>query len=319
MDIQQLRVFRAAAKSGGFTRASEQLHLSQSAVSLHIKQLERGLGTELFLRVGKRVYLNQSGRTLLEYVERIFHEMRNAEMAVSQVNNLERGIVRLGVGATTLTYLMPRILSGYIRKYPKVELIVTTGLSENLAHGVHAQSIDLAIVMEPLPTNLSIEILPILQEELVCVLNSQNPLATKEALLPKDLDGIRLIGFLRDSAMRTLVDRYFADMKSQPNLTMELENIEAIKALVRSGLGIAVLPESSVRGSQGTKLKALRVKGFPMSRQLGLALPKTPTIPLATLKLAARIARDIAGKTLTDLRAGPTVYPSSAPARRREF
>ena len=84
MDLQQLRVFREAAKSGGFTRASQELHLSQSTISLHIKRLEEHLGTPLFLRTQKRVYLNEAGRMLLQYVDRIFQEVKNAEMAVQE-------------------------------------------------------------------------------------------------------------------------------------------------------------------------------------------------------------------------------------------
>jgi len=300
MDFQQLRVFRSAAKLGGFTRASEELHLSQSTVSLHIKQLEEELGTELFLRTGKRVYLNEAGKTLLQYSDRIFSEIKNAEMAVQQLSTLQRGTVRLGVGATTLIYLMPKLLAAYQRKYPEIELVVTTGLSETLAQAVHAQTVDLAIVMLPVSPNLSIEVLPILNEELVCVLNTHHPLAQKEILSPKDLDGTRFIGFLQESSIQVQLDRYLATMNAKPHITMELENIEAIKALVRGGLGMAVLPQSSVAGSNGAMLRIRRIRGFPMERQLGLALPKSQTLPLAIQKLAARIVKGISGKSISN-------------------
>src|SRR5579875_1226855 len=126
MDLQQLRVFREAAKSGGFTRAGEELYLSQSTVSLHIKRLEDELGCPLFLRTKKRVYLNEAGKLLLEYADRIFQELKNAEMAVRELDQVERGTIRLGSGATTLTYLLPKILSAYQRRYPNIELIVIT-------------------------------------------------------------------------------------------------------------------------------------------------------------------------------------------------
>jgi DNA-binding transcriptional LysR family regulator len=302
MDIQQLRVFRAAARLGGFTRAGEDLHLSQSTVSLHIKQLEEELGAELFLRTGKRVYLNEAGRTLLQYSDKIFNEIKNAEMAVHELSTLQRGTVRLGVGATTLIYLMPKILAAYQRKYPDIELVVTTGLSEALAQAVHAQTVDIAIVMLPVPPNLSIEIVPILREELVCVLSAQHPLAAKEILSPKDLDGARFIGFLQESSIQVQLDKYLAVMNAKPHITMELENIEAIKALVRGGLGMAVLPQSSVAGAQGSMLQVRRIRGFPMERQLGLALPKSGTLPLAIHKLAARIVKGISGKSISELR-----------------
>ena len=119
MDLHQLRVFQAAINSGGFTRAGEQLHLSQSTVSQHIKLLEEELGCSLFLRVGKRVLVTEAGKTLLQYAERIFRDVKNAEMAVREMNALKRGTVRLGIGATTLTYRLPPILRDYIRRLPR--------------------------------------------------------------------------------------------------------------------------------------------------------------------------------------------------------
>ena len=112
MDLHQLRVFQAAIKSGGFTRAGEQLHLSQSTVSQHIKVLEEELGCPLFLRVGKRVLVTEAGNVLLQYAERIFRDLKNAEMAVREMNALKRGTVRLGVGPTTLTYRLPHDPAG---------------------------------------------------------------------------------------------------------------------------------------------------------------------------------------------------------------
>ena len=144
---------------GGFTRAGEELYLSQSTISLHIKRLEEELGCPLFLRAKKRVYLNEAGKLLLEYTERIFLELKNAEMAVRELEQMERGIIRLGSGETTLTYLLPKVLGAHQRRFPDIELIVTTGSSEMLAQAVNAQKLDLAVVMQPVQPSLSIEVL----------------------------------------------------------------------------------------------------------------------------------------------------------------
>lgn len=303
MDLQQLRVFREAAKAGGFTRASEALHLSQSTISLHIKRLEEELGCPLFLRTRKRVYLNEAGQLLLQYVERIFQEIKNAEMAVQELHQLERGIIRLGSGATTVTYLLPRILGAYQRKYPQIELVVVTGSSESLAQALHQQTLDLAVVMQPVLPALAIEILPILKEELVFVINSAHPLANKEWLSPEDISDVPFISFLQGSAMQNQLDRHFNRIGIKPRIAMEMENIEAIKALVRAGLGIAVLPVCSVTGSQGATLRAMRIHTFRMERDLALALPKSPILPRAIQRFANRIAKGLAGKTISEIRA----------------
>jgi len=302
MDLQQLRVFREAAKAGGFTRASEELHLSQSTISLHIKRLEEELGCPLFLRAKKRVYLNEAGGVLLQYADRIFQEIKNAEMAVRELSELQCGTIRLGSGATTVTYLLPRILGAYQRKYPEIELIVTTNSSEALALAVHQQKLDLAVVMLPVQPSLALELLPILREELVYVVHSNHPLAAKQIIHPQDILEVSFISFLQGSAMQMNLDTHFAAMGITPRITMEMENIEAIKALVRAGLGAAVLPACSVSPTQGT-IRPLRIRGFRMERELALALPKATVLPQAIQKLASRLAKGISGKTVTEIRA----------------
>ena len=302
MDLQQLRVFREAAKAGGFTRASEELHLSQSTISLHIKRLEEELGCPLFLRAKKRVYLNEAGGVLLQYADRIFQEIKNAEMAVRELSELQCGTIRLGSGATTVTYLLPRILGAYQRKYPEIELIVTTNSSEALALAVHQQKLDLAVVMLPVQPSLALELLPILREELVYVVNSSHPLAAKQVIHPHDILDVPFISFLQGSAMQMNLDTHFAAMGVTPRITMEMENIEAIKALVRAGLGAAVLPACSVSPNQGA-IRAVRIRGFRMERELALALPKATVLPQAIQKLASRLAKGISGKTVTEIRA----------------
>jgi DNA-binding transcriptional LysR family regulator len=294
MDLQQLRIFRAAAIAGGFTRASEQLNLSQSTVSQHMKQLEESLGCPLFLRVGKRVYLNDGGKLLLRYTDRIFHDLKNAEMAVRELNTLVRGTIRLGVGATTLIYMLPRVLSGYRKKYPQIELIVSTASTESLIQSIASQGLDLAIVMRPATQIPAVQFVPILLEELVVVVPSNHPLAEKAILKPEDLRGLPFISYLRDSTMRSLVESYFSTVRVEPNISMELENIEAIKSLVRAGLGASVLPLCSVaQSADSIGLKILRVQGMPMSRELFLALLHSEMIPIAIRKLEARIMKGL--------------------------
>ena len=302
MDLQQLKVFREAAKTGGFTRASQELHLSQSTISLHIKRLEEELGSPLFLRTKRRVYLNEAGEILLQYVERIFQEVKNAEMAVQELNQLERGTIRLGSGGTTVTYLLPKILGAYQRKYPHIELVVVTGWSEQLAQAVHQQTLDLAVVMQPVLPSLAVEILPILREELVFVVSSTHPLAARRILDPRDIEGIPFISFLRGSAMQAQLERHFTHIGVKPRTVMEMENIESIKALVRAGLGAAVLPVCSVGGAQGAMLKTLRLRNYRMVRDLALALPRSNFLPRAIQKFATRITRGLAGKTVTEIR-----------------
>src|SRR5260370_8835617 len=139
MDLHQLRVFQAAAGAGGFTRAGEQLRLSRSTVRQHIKVLEDELGCPLFLRVGKKVQVTEAGNVLLQYAERIFREVKNAEMAGREISTLKRGTMRLDVGPTTLTYRLPHLLADYVRRFPKIDLIVLAGTTDFLLIALRAQ------------------------------------------------------------------------------------------------------------------------------------------------------------------------------------
>jgi DNA-binding transcriptional LysR family regulator len=303
MDLQQLRVFREAARVGGFTKASEELRLSQSTISLHIKRLEDELGCPLFLRTRKRVFLNEAGDLLLQYVDRIFQEVKNAEMAVRELSKQQRGIIRLGSGPTTLVYLLPRILSAYQRKHPEIELIVTTNSSELLAQGVNQQKLDMAVVMLPVQPSLAIEVIPLIREELVCVVASSNPLAERDFIEAQELADLPMIAFLRGSAMQNMLDDHFAALNVTPRIRMEMENIEAIKALVRAGLGAAILPACSVAGSHGAMLHAFRIKGYTMERDLALALPKAAIQPRPIQKFAAQLFKALSSKSIQEMRA----------------
>lgn len=292
MDLQQLRVFRAVVESGGFTRASEQLGLSQSTVSQHIKQLEDELGSSLFLRAGKKVYISEAGKQLVIYADRIFREFKNAEMSVRELSAMKRGTIRLGTGATTLTYQLPKVLGEYKRRYPHIDLIVITATTESLLTQVATQTLDLAIVMQTANTPQHVFITPLETEELVVILNAEHSLARKNSLDPADLESLPFILYEKHKVMQDLIESYFVRMKISPRISMTLENIEAIKSLVIAGLGASIVPLCSVASVPPTSmLRVMRVKGFPLQRHLALATLDAEALPAAIEKLAAQIIK----------------------------
>ena len=262
MDFDQLRVFQAAVKSGGFTRA-EELHLSQSTVSQHIKLMEEELGGPLFMRVGKRVLVTEAGSVLLQYTEQILRDLRNAEMAIREINSLRRGTVRLGVGPTTLIYRLPRVLRDCKRRFPDIDLIVLAGTTE-------------------------------FYEELVLVLNRGHPLARQRTLGPSDLAGLRFILYEKNTAMQDLIDRFFESLGVTPRIDMEVENNEAIKSLIRVGLGASILPLCAVaKEPPDSPLRILRVKGKPLIRELRLASAGAEILPNAILELSSALKTEL--------------------------
>lgn len=296
MDLHQLRVFQAAVKSGGFTRAGEQLHLSQSTVSQHIKQLEDELGCPLFLRVGKQVQVTEAGRVLLQYAETIFRELKNAEMAVREMNALKRGTVRLGVGPTTLTYRLPHVLGDYSRRFPDIELIVLAGTTEFLLDALRSQHLDLAVVMRTGPQP-GLNVTPLGHEEMVIVVNREHPLARQKTVEPADLASLRFILYEKHTAMQNVIDRYFESLEVTPRIAMEVENNEAIKSLVRVGLGASIMPLCAVAQElPDSPLCVLRVKGKPLTRELRLVSAGAEILPKAIRELAAALVTALGGR-----------------------
>lgn len=298
MDLHQLRVFQAAVKTGGFTRASEQLHLSQSTVSQHIKMLEEELACPLFLRVGKRVLVTEAGRVLLQYAETIFRDLKNAEMAVREMNALQRGTVRLGVGPTTLTYRLPHVLGEYSRRFPDIELIVLAGTTEFLLDALRAQHLDLAVVMRTSPQP-GLTVTPLGREEMIVVLNGEHPLARQKTVEPADLASLRFILYEKNTAMQNVIDRYFESLGITPRVTMEVENNEAIKSLVRVGLGASIMPLCAVAQEPAdSPLRVLRVRGKPLRRELSLVSAGADVLPKAIRELAAALVTALRGRRM---------------------
>jgi LysR family transcriptional activator of glutamate synthase operon len=291
MDIHHLKVFRAAARAASFTVAGQQVSLSQSTVSLHIKQLEEEFGCALFIRSRKRVTLSDAGRALLPYADRVFTELKNAELAVREFSTSRRGTIRFGVGDTTLVYLLPKVLSRYRREFPLIEVLVTTDVTEVLLQDLLRRTLDLAIVMSPADDLKSVEAVPLMKEELVIVLSAEHRLAQKPVLAPQDLSELVFISHLRGTAFQTVQQHYFDKLGVQPRIAMEMENIEAIKSLVSAGMGAALLPLCSVAEPFRRGVVHKKVRGLSMSRNLLLAAVDWHAHPPATLRLARSILR----------------------------
>lgn len=298
MDLHQLKVFHSAVQSGGFTQASRKLHLSQSTISQHIKQLEAELGCPLFMRVGKQVIPTQAGQLLREHCERIFQDVKNAEMSIQELTGLRKGKVRFGSGATTLIYQLPPVLEAYQARYPEVELIVVSDISEVIRQEVQAHRLDLGLVMLPVEEP-NLQVAPLCAEELQIALPARHPLAQRRSLRARDLQELRFILYEHKTVMRQLVDMFFAELGVRPQVTMVMENIEAIKSLIGAGLGASVLPVHAVGNEAADKkVRLLRVEGQRLHRQLSLITLKSSYIPKAVEELGKLIAAEL-GKAVS--------------------
>ena len=293
MDLHQLKVFHAAARQNSFTRASERMRISQSTISQHIRQLESELDCHLFLRVGRRVVLTDAGRLLLDYCEKIFQDLQNAEMSIRALTGMEKGRLRFGTGATTLIYQLPQVLENYHARFPNIELVIMTETTDVILREVQAHRLDLGLVMLPVAES-DLQVTPLCHEELLVALPGKHPLARKRRLTPREVETLPFILYESKTVMRKLIDGFFADLGISPRLAMVMENIEAIKSLVGSGLGASLLPAHAVSDdARDRRVRMMRVDRHPLRRHLGLVTLKSDFIPNAVREMMKLIVSDL--------------------------
>ena len=269
MEFEQLRGFLETAREKSFTRAAEKLFRTQPAVSLQIKSLETELGQRLFERHGKRVTLTEAGRLLYGRAEQIFAVVDVIKNDMSGLGELRSGRLSIGTSDTNCAYILPPVVEAFRLSYPGVEIRLTDRMSPEVARLVVDGTVDFGIATLPVQdTRLDTE--PLFRRKDVVIARPDHPLASRSRLTLSHLSEEPLLALEEGSTSRGLTDRIFLEAAIQPRIAMELGSIEVIKKYVEIGLGIAIVPEVSVRAEiAGGRLSKLNVRGVP-SRQVGI-------------------------------------------------
>lgn len=279
MDIRQLEMFLAVAEEGGFTRAGVRLHVSQSAISRQIGLLERELGGPLFHREGRRVSLTHPGEILVGSVYNLFREMQQLVEQLADVHELRRGRLRLAGGMSVCMYVLPRLLKKYRRRYPDVDVRVSTGSSEVIIRKLRAHEIDLALLTLPVIAK-DLEVVPVLKEEMVVVTAPRHPLARKRVVDAREIGRFPLILYESGSRTRETIENFLREENVSADVAMETENAEIIKAMVGSGIGITVLSHAAVAADLRHKRLAIaRIRGRKLYRETGWVYLKSEHVP----------------------------------------
>jgi DNA-binding transcriptional LysR family regulator len=281
MDVRQLEMFRAVAEEGGFTRAAQRLKVSQSAVSRQVKLLEEELGGLLLHRSGKGVTLTSQGELLLKAANRIHRDIQDVAWQISETQKLQRGMLSLGGGMTVCMYVLPRLLKKFRSLYKDVELRVTSGTSEAILRLVRNHQVDLGLLTLPIVA-ADLEVQPVLKEEMVVVTAARHPLSRERTVEAKSLGRYPLILFERGSNTRKVLDQFFLEQEIPVDVAMETENVEIIKAMVASGLGITVIPYAAIAQDIRTaRFGWARVRGRRLYREAGWVYLKSDHVPRA--------------------------------------
>jgi DNA-binding transcriptional LysR family regulator len=279
MDLRQLEIIRAIADTGSFTAAGEKLHVSQSAISRQILLLEEELGESVFHRIGRRIRITPAGEALLQLSHRVFQDLQETVTAISEKQESLRGALRLVGGMTVCLYAFPTLLSEVRRVHPNLDLKVTVGSTERSIAMLRSGAGDLGLLTLPIDASDLISV-PVLEEELLVATYPNHPLAMKRRIAPTDLNKQPFILFETGSITRRIVDDFFSREHIEAEIVMETENVEIIKAMVRSGLGISIVPWQAVAGDVRAKqLFVSRIAGHSLERQFGWLYPKMTRCP----------------------------------------
>jgi DNA-binding transcriptional LysR family regulator len=264
--LRQLHIFEAVARHLSYTRAAEELHLTQPAVFAQVKHLQDSVGLTLLDRIGKQLFLTAAGREVLATSRETVVAVERLEMRLADMQGLKKGRLHIAI-VTTAEYLIPRLLGEFCTRYPGIEAAVTVTNREMLLARL-ADNVDDLVVLGAPPDHVDIVATPIAENPLVVVARRDHSLAGKKRIPLKQLAEEPFILREPGSGTRLAIERHFAQHGLAPRVRMELGSNEAIKQAIAGGLGVSVLSRHALtlEGSQGI-LHTLDVTGFPLPRQ----------------------------------------------------
>lgn len=271
MNLHHLRYFLAVARSGRFTLAARELHVTQPTVSSAVAELEQELGVRLFHR-GRQVELTMEGRALVEYAVQVEDLLDEARERVTGAAAQPGASFRFGAIDAAVIYLLPEVLRDYVATYPEVELAIEVGpTSRDLADLVVANRAEFAVISLPID-HPRLRTLSVLRDDMPLVVGPSHALAKKRRVRVKDIVDEHFILFQPDSVSRHIVDEQFAEVGLSPRAVMEMRSPEAMRKLVEAGVGISFLPRMAVAESlaAGT-LCEVAVTNLAVHREIGLA------------------------------------------------
>lgn len=268
--LHQLKVFEAAARHGSFTRAAEELFLTQPTVSMQIKQLTKSVGLPLFEQVGKRLYLTEAGRELFATCRQIFETIAQFEMKVADLKGLKQGQLRLAV-ITTAKYFIPRLLGRFCQLYPGIDIALQVTNHEGILERMSGNMDDLYI-MSQVPEHLDVNCQPFLENPLVVLAPLNHPLAKEKNIPIQRLADEPFIMREPGSGTRRAVQKLFDEHEVVVKVKLELGSNEAIKQAIAGGLGISVLSRHTLI-TDVQDVTILDVEHFPIPRNWYMVYP----------------------------------------------
>jgi len=288
LNLEHLKAFVAVIDSGSFSAAAERLSLSQPAVSLQVRQLEKRLGTTLVERVGRRSRPTAAGAELLQHAGHVDAAVAAAINAVAPHASGALGRLRLGTGATACIFLLPPLLGDLRRRYPQLEITVTTGNTADIVKAVEDNTLDLGLVTLP-AGGRALHVTPVLDDEYVLVVPPDVALPAR--ITAAVLARLPVLAYEPGGNTRRIVDGWFARSGVVLRPVMSLGSDEAIKELVAAGLGCAVLTSLSARDPRRSGTMQVRSLSPRLHRTLAIVVRRDKKLHRALGETIAALKR----------------------------
>jgi LysR family transcriptional regulator, low CO2-responsive transcriptional regulator len=264
--LRQLKVFESVARHLSFSRAAEELHLTQPAVSMQVKQLEEQAGLPLTEMVGKKVFLTDAGKEVARHARLIALQLREAEEALAAIKGVRGGRLSIGV-VSTAKYFAPRLLAEFRRHHQGIEIDLRVHNRQTIVRQLAENEIDLAIMGQP-PQEFATIAEAFADHPLVIIAPPDHPLAQLRQIPPSRLNEEIFLIRETGSGTRATMERYFADAGIAPRNVQEILGNETIKQAVMAGLGLAFISAHAVSlECQVGRLIKLPVSGTPIIRR----------------------------------------------------
>lgn len=273
MITEALKVFVLAVEHKNFSRAAEELHLSQPGVSLQIRNLENEFGTKLIHRSPKHVELTQAGEILYHHAKKILGLYDLAKEQINQLRNVVTGSLKIGASFTIGEYILPRLLAQFAKKYAFVDIQVTIANTEEITQAVRSHQLDIALV-EGSVAYTDVEIVPFMEDEMILIFSKNHPLSHLDRVTIDDLQHQIWVFRESGSGTRAFSDKFVRDCELLINKSYEFSSSQGVKEAVEAGLGIAIVSKWIVRKElQAGEVKTVDMNDLRLSRQLSILRP----------------------------------------------
>lgn len=263
--LRQIQVFDAVARHSSHSRAAEQLHLTQPAVSMQIRQLEEAIGLPLLEQLGKKIYLTEAGNEFLHYARSILDQLSEAENVLTEMKGMGRGKLSISV-ASTASYFATQLLAECCKRHPQVSVSLNVSNRETLLRQLAQNEMDMVIMGKP-PADLELQATAFMKNPLIIIAAINHPLANDKQIPLNRLQEEIFLVREQGSGTRIAMELFFNQQNIKLNTGSEMSTNEAIKQAVEAGMGLGVLSLHTVSLElESKRLVVLDVQSFPILR-----------------------------------------------------